>query len=159
MNPTILTLRISRRAIGAAALSREELTLLDGRFLNSRPDRTIPAALRYIHKLVDLVRPTYVVIEAPMASEDSPTLTARLVTAIAEALRTRNLEVWRMNAHDVLAGFSIARVVDRREARDLARILWPDLERVSRKVQPYVADATAAAVYTECRLATGVKPT
>ena len=85
MNTVILTLRISRRAIGAAALVRDELTLLDGRFLNSRPERTVPAALRYVLKLVDLVKPAYVVLDAPGA-DNGATLSAALVEAITPAL-------------------------------------------------------------------------
>jgi len=154
MTGTILTLRITTRAIGAAALHGAELTLLDGRFLNSRRDRTVPAALRYIRRLLDIVKPSYVVVDAP-SRDDPSTIACALVTAILETLRGTTVEVWLMRTTDLLAAFSVSSVVDRREARKLAQILWPDLTHVSRQVQPYVADATAAAVYAECGLATG----
>ena len=154
MNHTTLTLRITRRAIGAAALVAGELTLLDGRHLNSRPERTIPAALRYLNKLLDLTKPGCVVLDAPSAEEPS-TMTGRLVRAATDLFAQRGLSVLTVNRLDILSAFGVTSVVDRREARELARILWPDLERVAGKVKPYVADAAAAAAYTECRLAVG----
>lgn len=157
MSEIILTLRITRRAIGAAALKDGELSLLDGRHLNSTPDRTIPAAVRYLRKLLALTRPTRVVLDAP-GREDATSTTARLLVALDEVLTQAQLPVLTVDRLDLLTAFGVQRLVDRREVRDLARILWPDLERVGGAVQPYVADATAAAAYTECRLALGPPP-
>jgi hypothetical protein len=157
MSHTILTLRITRRAIGAACLKNGEFSLLDGRHLNSTPDRTIPAARRYLDKLIQLTGPTRVVIDAPGRDEPS-TVTARLLEAATELFVARGLPVLAVTRLDVLTAFGITRVVDRREIRDLVRILWPDIVRVTGKVQPYVADATAAAAYAECELALNPPP-
>jgi len=154
MNDRILTLRITRRAIGAAALSAGELTLLDGRYLNPRPERIVPAALRYLTKLLDLTRPDRVVLDAPSADEMS-TMTGRIVDASMSVIAERGIPVVAVSRLDILNAFGVTRITDRREARELARILWPDVQRVTGKVQPYVADAVAAAAYVECRLTIG----
>jgi hypothetical protein len=158
MNPIILTLRITRRAIGAAALQNGELSLLDGRHLNSRPERTIPAALQYLRKLLDLTRPHRIVLDAP-GHEDASTATARLVAAATALFSERGLPVLTVNRLDILRAFGVTRVVDRRELRDLVRILWPDLQSITGKVAPYVADAAAAAAYSECDLFLNPPPT
>ena len=149
MTDIILTLRLSRRAIGVAVLKAGELTLLDGRYLNQRPERTIPAALRYVEKLFRVTHATCVIVDAP--GHNSPqSVTAALFEAIQRICQERGVPIAVVDRHDVLSAFTVRSVVDRREARELARILWPDLRVVTSKVEPYVADATAAAMYAEC---------
>lgn len=53
----ILTLRVSRRAVGAAVLTGEDLVFTDGRHLSSRRDRTVVAALRYVERLCEEMQP------------------------------------------------------------------------------------------------------
>jgi hypothetical protein len=157
MTETILTLRITRRAIGAASLRHGELSLLDGRYLNSTLDRTIPAAIRYLTKLLTLTQPTQIVIDAP-GVENPSTVTGRLLAAAHDLFAARGIPVMTVSRLDLLCAFGVKSVVDRREIRELVRILWPDVERVTNAIKPLVADAAAAAVYTECRLALGPPP-
>jgi len=149
MTETILTLRISRRAIGAAVIRGGELTLLDGRYLNSTPDRTIPAALRYLDKLFGMTHPTSVVLDAP-GIRDPRSVASRLVHAAQDTFREHGIPVTLLDRADILRAFAVTKVVDRREARELARILWPDVRKITGTVGPYVADAAAAAAYAEC---------
>jgi hypothetical protein len=149
MIDTLLTLRISRRAIGAAVLRGGQLTLLDGRYLNSVPDRTVPAALRYLEKLLHLTHATSVVVDAPGMNDDR-SVTFRVLQAARELFLSHGIQVILLDRADLMRAFTVTSVVDRREARDLARILWPDILKVHGTVQPYVADAAAAAAYTEC---------
>jgi hypothetical protein len=92
MIETILTLRISRRAIGAAVIRAGELTLLDGRYLNSTPDRTVPAALRYLDKLFGMTHPTSVILDAP-GTRDPRSLASRLVAAAQETFLQHGVPV------------------------------------------------------------------
>jgi hypothetical protein len=157
MTDIIVTLRLSRRAIGVAVLKAGELTLLDGRYLNQRADRTIPAALRYVEKLFRVTHATCVMVDAP--GHNTPgSVTAAVFAAIQRACQEHGLPITLVDRHDVLSAFTVRSVVDRREARELARILWPELHVVTSKVEPYVADATAAAVYAECRNALSPLP-
>jgi hypothetical protein len=149
MTEILLTLRISRRAIGAAVLRSGELTLLDGRYLNSTPDRTVPAAIRYLDKLLKMTHATLVVVDAP-GSNDPKSATFRVLAAARELFLSNGVPLVLLDRVELMRAFTVTSVVDRREARELARILWPDVLKVTGTVQPYVADAAAAAVYTEC---------
>ena len=52
MNKEILSLRVSRRAIGAAILKSDALILSDGRHLPSGATRAVSAAMRYVNRLI-----------------------------------------------------------------------------------------------------------
>ena len=141
----ILALRFTRRAIGAAAITGGDMSLLDGRFLSPRPERTIPSALRYVEKLLDLVRPSVVAIDAPAVAD---TRGAALITEVTGLLERRKVAILRLERHDLLAAFGVTRLHDRRELRELVRILWPDLQSVT-KSKPHVTDAAAAGFFAE----------
>jgi hypothetical protein len=154
MTDSILTLRFTRRAIGAAAIRGGELSLLDGRFLTgSTRERSIAGALRYIDKLLELTRPTVVALDSPSA--EPSTLAGALRSEVERRLLAENVPVLTLNRQELLAAFGVTRVIDRRQLRELIDILWPDLERVKGKVRPYVADAAAGALYGECQVAFG----
>jgi hypothetical protein len=150
MKYSILTLRFTRRAIGAAAIRDGEMSLLDGRFLTSRPERSIPAALRYVDKLVGLTSPTVVALEG--AETELGTLAGRVRAAVEQALAERGVDTLHLDRHQVVAAFGVTRVVDRRELRELAEILWPELKDIGGRVKDYVADAAAGALVAECEV-------
>ena len=156
MKQTILTLRITRRAIGAAAIRAGEASLLDGRFLSGPVERAIPGALRYVQKLIALTEPATVAIDAPK-SEHS-TLVSQLTDRIEAIIHEQHRTLLRLERQDVLAAFGVTRVIDRRQLRELVAILWPDTTRVAGNVKPFVADAAAAALYGEARLALDPPP-
>ena len=158
MKTSILTLRFTRRAIGAAAISAGELSLLDGRFLSPLPmERAIPSALRYIDKLLELTHPTTVAIDAP--GSDGSTLASALRTEVERRLLSLGIPILVLDRSDILAAFGVTRVVDRRQLRELMEILWPGMDRVKGKVKPYVADAAAGALFSECQVALdGIDP-
>ena len=151
MNTNILTLRVTRRAIGVAAIRSGEASLLDGRFLSGPADRAIPAAVRYVTRLLALANPGTVVLDAPTG--DPSTLVTRLTHDIEAIVREQGRTLLRLERHDILTAFGVTRVVDRRQLRELVAILWPDMAHVVSKVRPFVADAAAAALYGETRLA------
>src|SRR5688572_11790219 len=99
MIETLLTLRISRRAIGAAVLRAGELTLLDGRYLNSVPDRTVPAALRYLEKLLQLTHATSVVVDAPGVN-DERSVTFRVLQAARDLFLSHGIPVVLLDRAD-----------------------------------------------------------
>lgn len=151
MKESVLTLRFTRRAIGAAAIRNGEMSLLDGRFLSPRSDRMIPSALRYIEKLIQLTSPTTVVIDSP--GHDESTIAARLSHETQQFLLSRQIPVMTVDRAEILSAFGVRRVIDRRQLRELLDILWPELKGITGKVKPYVADAAAASMYAECTLA------
>ena len=150
MTPTLLVLRISRRAIGATALSDAGFTLADGRHLSSRPDRTVVAAANYVVKLVDLTHPTCVVVDAPPRVEGRTT--ARIVGGVEALAHARGIQLLPVTKPDILATYARRGLRNRRELRDLIRQFWPELARIAGRVEPYVIDAAAAALYAECRM-------
>ena len=155
MKTPILTLRLSRRAIGAAVLSDERLTLADGRHLTSRRERATVAAERYLQRLLSMVKPGGVVVEAPGGADDGSTVASTVVAM----LRNLSIDTLVIGRPDVLAAYGVRPRRARPELRALIASFWPELDRIQGRVQPYVADAAAAALYAESRLALSPPPT
>ena len=149
MTDRILALRFTRRAIGAAAIAAGEMTLLDGRFLSPRPERVVPSALRYVETLLDIAKPTLVAIDAPA---HAGTRGSGLVAEVERLLTQRAVATLRLERHDLLSAFGVRRLNDRRELRDLVRILWPDADW-ARRSTPHVIDAAAAGFFAETEAA------
>jgi hypothetical protein len=60
---------------------------------------------------------------------------------------------------DILVAYGLTPVRARAEIRAIASGFWPQLPRVSaERVKPYPADAAAAALFAECRLALASSP-
>lgn len=157
MTRHILSVRINRRAIGAAVLSGDALTLADGRHLTSARDRAITAALRYVTRLLEQSDAATVVIDAPATSEGKTT--HHLLNAITELLSSRGVTPLVVTKADVVAAYGLAPTPTRNQVRDVVSQFWPALGIIAGKVQPYAADAAAAALYAECRLALTPPPT
>ena len=149
MSPEILCIRVSRRALGAAIVKADGLTLSDGRHLPSAPTRAIEAAARYVTRLI---RPsvTAVVVDAPRRGV-SPTTDAVLdrVTALCA---DHHLPPLFLNKADVLAAYGVAPLHTRREVRELVLGYWPELAHVRGHVRHHAMDAAAAALYGECQV-------
>jgi len=79
----LLTVRINRRAIAAVVLQHEEAVVADGRHLSSRTDRAVPSAVRYVNRLIELIQPSAVVLDAPATQHPS---TTRLIVDALEAI-------------------------------------------------------------------------
>ena len=73
MNTRILSLRVSRRAIGAAIITADGLTLADGRHLASGATRAVPAAVRYVDRLLNGSGINAVIIDSPTPRPGSVT--------------------------------------------------------------------------------------
>lgn len=156
MKRPILTLRISRRAIGAAVLLDEGLALIDGRHLTSRRERAYMAAARYVERLLELSKAGGVVLDAPQPAQVDAD---RLVSAVEAVLRDRHVTTLIIGRSDLLNAYGVRALRNRAGLRAIATGFWPELGRCAGKVQPYVADAAAAALYAESRLALNPPPT
>jgi len=156
MKPPVLTLRISRRAIGAAVLAGEGLTLIDGRHLTSQRERAYVTAARYVERLLDLSKASGVVLDAPHPENVGDD---RLVSAVASVLQGRQLTPLIVGRSDVLNAYGVRSLRNRAAVREIATNFWPELARSAGKVQPFIADAAAVALYAESRLALNPPPT
>ncbi|SRR6266851_4890778 len=156
MKPPILTLRISRRAIGAAILTGEGLTFIDGRHLTSRRERAYVAAARYVERLLALSKAGGVVLDAPQpATVDADPL----VSAVETVLRNRQIKSLVVGRSELLHAYGVRTLRNRAALREMASSFWPELGRRAGTVQPYVVDAAVAALYAESRLALNPSPT
>jgi hypothetical protein len=149
MKTNILSLRISRRAIGAAILDAETLTLSDARHLPSTPDRAKAAAIRYVDRLLTSTL-TGAIVDAP--SRGVSATTDAVFDQIADLLRAKGLSVLTIVKADVLAAYGVSALQTRGDVRALVASYWPTLERVRGPVKAYAIDAAAAALYGECQL-------
>jgi hypothetical protein len=156
MKPPILTLRISRRAIGAAVLTGERLVLMDGRHLTSQRERAFVTAARYVDRLLQLSKAHSVVLDAPQP--DAAT-SDRLVAVIESVLRDRQITSLIVGRSDLLRAYGVRALRNRAALREIAHTFWPELGRHAGKVRPYIADAAVAALYAESRLVLNPIPT
>ena len=150
MSRSVLTIRINRRAVGAVILDNESLTFIDGRHLTSRSDRTVDAAIRFVEYVLAITKPVLLVLDAPRSKADSTT--TRITNALADVITGTGLELLPVSKSEILAAYGIRGVRSRRELRELIRQYWPELTAMRRKVEPYVTDAAAAALYADCRV-------
>jgi hypothetical protein len=150
-------MRINRRAIGAAVLSGDALTLADGRHLTSARHRAVPAAIRYVTRILEQSGATTVVVDAPAPIEG--TVTQQLLNAITELLSSRGVTALVVAKAEVMAAYGLSPVPTRNEVRDVVSNFWPTLAAIAGRVKPFAADAAAAALYAECRMALGPRAT
>jgi hypothetical protein len=149
MKPCILSLRISRRAIGLAVLDAETLTVSDARHLPSVRERATAAATRYVDRVVTPGL-TSVIVDSP--GPGGSETTDAVVDVVVDLLRAKGLSVLTIVKGDVLAAYGVSALHSRGDVRELVRSYWPVLERVRGPVKPYAIDAAAAALYGECRV-------
>jgi hypothetical protein len=150
MKPSILTFRLNRRAIGVAALDGESLRLADGRHLTSRRDKTVLAAHRFIYRLLVDTAPSLVVVDAPSAADGA--VSSAILDDIRRTVTDLGIDLLAVTKSELLTAYGLYPVKSRRDLREIVRSFWPELSNVRGKVEPYAVDATAAALYADCRL-------
>jgi hypothetical protein len=155
MNSPILTLRLSRRALGAAVLTDEVLTFADGRHLSSQRHRADVATTRYVERLLALSKARFVVMDAPQPAQGEEN---HLVMAVESVLRPRHIAWLVVGRSDLLQAYGLRALRNRAALRDIAWRFWPEMAQLTGKVQPYVADAAIAALYGESRVALHPSP-
>lgn len=144
MNNPVLTLRISRRAIGAAVLTGEELSFIDGRHLTSAKSRAVPAALRYINRVVDLVRPRSIVVDAP---REPGSTTDQILEELLKQTDGSPVEV--LPVANLLVAFGFPALETRADLRAAVLQMFPQFDDVRLSVKPFLLDASAAALHAE----------
>ena len=157
MKPHVLSVRLNRRAIGVAVLTDEALTMTDGRHLSSERDRAVPAAVRYIDRWLEQSGAGAVVVDAPAPVEGSTT--KQLLDGIISLLSSRGVMPLLITKADILAAYGLSPVRTRSQVRDVVSGFWPELAKISGRIKPYAADAAAAALYADCRMALSPPPT
>ena len=155
MTAPILTLRVSRRAVGAVVLADEAVTFRDGRYLRSNRESALTGLSRYVQMLLALTKPTTVVVDCPHHPGSS---TERLFIALGDLLRNHGMMVRSVTTGDLLSAFGVTGLDSRLELRRIAEPLFSELSTFEGKVKPYVIDAAASALYAESHAALGESP-
>jgi hypothetical protein len=155
MTPKTLVLRLSRRAIAAAMLSDEELMFFDGRHISSQKGRAVPAASRYIERVLSLTTPTAVLIDGPT---NAVSTTASVLESVRSLAANRKLSVRLIALSDVLESYGLPGLPSRVALRKVVDGLWPQIAAMTRRVRPYVADAAAVTLYAESQQALSMPP-
>src|SRR5438876_736013 len=112
MRMEILSLRVSRRAIGAAILKPEGLVMSDGRHIPSGPSRAIAAVTRGIQRWLQ-PSVTAVVVDAPRRGVS--TTTDSVLDTIGEQLAAGGLHPIIIGKGDVLAAYGVKALRTRSE--------------------------------------------
>jgi hypothetical protein len=156
MKTCVLSLRISRRAIGAAILAADDLILSDARHLPSTPERAKAAATRYVERILT-ESITAAIVDAPGRGVSATT--DALCDQLGALLRAKGLTVLAVVKADILAAYGASALHTRGDVRALVASYWPTLERVRGPAKPYAIDAAAAALYGECQVTFSPQPT
>jgi hypothetical protein len=144
MIASALALRLSRRAIAAVAVSDEGFAFCDGRHLTSQKNRAIHAAERYVNRVLDLAKPTYVVIDAPVKGQST---TTQLLTLVSQLLTDRHIAHDVRATPDLLDAFGAPAVRSRSELRRITDAFWPELPSAIGRVKPFVLEAAAVSLH------------
>lgn len=151
MSRPILTLRVNRRAVGAAVLDDDQLVLADGRHLASGTEKAVAGAVRFVERLIAAATPRFVAVDGPAADDRSTT--GRIVAALTSILAEGGVDVVFVAKAELLAAYGVRGLHSRAELRDLVRSYWPELADRRGDAARFVADAAAAALYADCRRA------
>ncbi len=117
MTRQILSVRINRRAIGVAVLSGDALTLAEGRHLTSARHRAVPAAIRYVTRILEQSGATTVVVDATVPTEG--TTTQHLLDAILDLLSSRGVTPLVVAKADVTVAYGLSPTPTRSQVRDV----------------------------------------
>jgi RNase H-fold protein (predicted Holliday junction resolvase) len=157
MKKEILSLRISRRAIGVAVMTSDGVIAADGRHLSSNAQRAVTAATRYVDRLLQSQALTGVVVEAPL--EGGSRTTDGVLASVRELLSEKAISTVVLRKSDLLVAYGTSRLRSRKELRAIVSDYWPVLAGMTGRLGPYARDAAAAALFGECQLALGPSPT
>ena len=149
MNAPLLSIRLSRRAIGAVALADDAFTFRDGRHLTSQGEKVIPAATRYFHTLIQQSRPGAVAVYAPTTTEG---VTHSLVTLLRLITAEHQLPLHVVETSELLDAFGVTPVRTRAELHRVMESIWPESIQISGRVKPYIIDAAAVALVADVSL-------
>jgi len=152
MTSAVLALRLSRRAIGAAAWNGETITFTDGRYLTSRRDRLLPAATRYLTRLVEQTQPRIMLLYAPTTG-NGPTRAVRdLVHTIGV---THQITVRDLRRADLVGPFGVPPPRTRADLHAIVETLWPEARTLRPGLRPVILDAVALALGADTHLTLG----
>jgi hypothetical protein len=150
MRKRLLSLRISRRAIGAAVSDSQTLNLVDGQHLRSNTQQAVKAAVAFVTRLLDeSIAAIAVDRPLPGASAVGDALMQHLTNLVVE----RRILLLPIDKATILAAYGVAPARTRAEVRALVSQYWPELLKVGRSVTPHIVDAAAAGLCAECSLA------
>jgi len=147
MKSKILALRINRRALGVALLSRDALLLGDGRHLPSNPKRAAVSLSRWIQRWLAQTPDATVVLDTP-ASADGTSM-RKLLEGIDTLLMEGRVVPVRVSKPEILSAYGLRPARSRQEVREIVATFWPKLSELSGRIAPFAADAAAAALLAQ----------
>lgn len=148
MSKPILSLRVARRALGAAVANDDQFTLLDGRHLSSRRESMTESVRRYINELLSQHEPAGVLILAPDGRYDDRGILRDVQTVLAQAGRPMRI----VRLPEILKAFGAPPLQTREQLWETVQGMLPELREVQSTAKPYVLEAAALAIYGEALL-------
>ncbi len=146
----LLSLRVSRRAIGAAVMSSDGVSSADGRHLRSNTQQAISAAVAFVGRFLD-ESIAAIAVDRPLSGASA--VGDALMQHLAALVSDRRIQLLSIDKASILAAYGVTPVRTRAGVRELVTQYWPRLSNVGRSAAPHVVDAAAAGLYAECVLA------
>jgi hypothetical protein len=150
MRKQLLSLRVSRRAIGAAVSDSQGLNIADGQHLRSNTPQAIKAALAFVGRFLD-ESITAIAVDRPLPGASA--VGDALMQHLATVARERRILLLSVEKAAILSAYGVTPVRTRGSVRALVVEYWPELLKVGRSVNAHIVDAAAAGLYAECSLA------
>lgn len=142
---SLISIRIERRAVGAAIFHGEHLEYTDARQLSSARDKALASAVGFINWLLEQFPVEFATLESiPNGHEFQRQV---LHDAICKALRDQAVPIWEVGRSDLLEGCGHPPLKSRRELRDIATTIWPILAGTHAKV--FTQDAAVLGLHVQ----------
>jgi hypothetical protein len=148
MNRRILSLRVARRALGAAVVNEDQFALLDGRHLSSRRENMTEAVRKYLNELLVRHEPAGVLILAPDERYDDRGILRDVQTVLAQAGRSMRI----VRLPEILKAFGAPPLQTREQLWETVQGMLPELQELKTTAKPYIVEAAALALYGEALL-------
>lgn len=143
--PSLISIRVERRAVAGAVFRGDHLEYADSRQLSSAHDKALVSAVGFISWLVARFPVESSVLEAiPSGFEFQRRV---LHDAICRTLRDHGLPIWEIPKPLLLQGCGYPPLKSRQQLRSVATSIWPVLEGTRGKV--FVQDAAILGLHAQ----------
>lgn len=144
--PKLCAIRIERRAIAVAVMSRDQPEYLRARQLSSDPARALRSAAYFISKVLNSFPVRSAALESVPKGQDHHR--SQLTALISSILREAGVSITEVHKRKIFESFGNPPVRSRKAVRQVVERLYP-FEPISGSGAPFVRDALALGLHVQ----------
>lgn len=143
--PSLIAVRIERRAVAAAIFHGDHIEYTDARQLSSAHDKALASTVGFVNWLLEHFPVDSAVLDSP--TKGYGLHRQGLHDAICVVLRERVLPIWEVTKTEQFNGFGHPPAQSRKELRQVATAIWPILAGTHAKV--FIQDAAILGLHVQ----------